>query len=268
VGSPVIDAAGVIGQVTRVHPLVSEVTLVIDRELSIPVLNPRTGVRSVAYGEPSQGALELRFMASNADIQEGDLLTTSGLDGVYPPGLPVARVTSIERRAESGFARVRLVPAAPANRVRHVLVLEPVSAQWPANLRGDPATQAPCKARYDRLRPDNIIVDLKTTRDASPHGFQRSIANFGYALQAAHYRRGMREVLQQDMAAWCFIAVEKEPPFLVACYVLDAESIDASDVKVGKALASYMECKRTGVWPGYSDLIEPISLPKWALSQD
>jgi rod shape-determining protein MreD len=91
-GSPVIDASAVIGQITRVYPLSSEVTLVIDRELSIPVLNPRTGVRSVAYGEPALGVLELRFMASNADIQVGDLLTTSGVDGAGQPHRAAGRV--------------------------------------------------------------------------------------------------------------------------------------------------------------------------------
>jgi rod shape-determining protein MreC len=130
-GSPVIDANAVIGQVTRVHPLSSEVTLVIDRELSIPVLNPRTGVRSVAYGEPALGVLELRFMASNADIQVGDLLTTSGVDGVYPPGLPVARVSHIERRAESTFARILCEPLAQVAAARHVLVLTPLQTQRP-----------------------------------------------------------------------------------------------------------------------------------------
>jgi rod shape-determining protein MreC len=86
-GSPVIDEAGVLGQVTRVHPLISEVTLVIDSDQAIPVLNVRTGARSVAFGDPTHGGeLELRFMAGNADVQAGDLLTTSGVDGIYPPG--------------------------------------------------------------------------------------------------------------------------------------------------------------------------------------
>src|ERR1035437_6534753 len=113
-GSPVLDESGVLGQVTRVYPMVSEVTLVTDREQAIPVLNTRTGVRGVAFG--GQGlhasALELRFMAANADVQVGDLLTTSGVDGVYPAGLPVARVAQVERRAESGFARITSVPLA------------------------------------------------------------------------------------------------------------------------------------------------------------
>jgi rod shape-determining protein MreC len=107
-GSPVIDESGVLGQVTRVLPLLSEVTLVIDRDQAIPVLNTRTGVRGVAFGDPvSQGGmLDLRFMPANTDVVQGDLLTTSGVDGVYPPGLPVAKVARVERRADSSFARI------------------------------------------------------------------------------------------------------------------------------------------------------------------
>ena len=128
-GSPVLDESGVLGQVTRVHPLVSEVTLVVDRDLAIPVLNVRTGARSVAYGDPAVGGsgMELRFMGSNADVQEGDLLTTSGVDGVYPPGLPVARVSRIEHRAESAFSKIYCVPQALTTGARHVIVVQPVT---------------------------------------------------------------------------------------------------------------------------------------------
>ena len=124
-GSPVIDESGVLGQVTRVHPLVSEVTLLTDRDQAIPVLNTRTGVRSVAYGQPGVGGteLELRFMAGNADVQTGDILSTSGIDGIYPAGLPVAKVSSVERRAESAFARVLCTPNAQIHSALHVLVL-------------------------------------------------------------------------------------------------------------------------------------------------
>jgi rod shape-determining protein MreC len=132
-GSPVLDESGVLGQVTRVHPLVSEVTLVIDRDLAIPVLNVRTGARSVAYGDAaaSGSGLELRFMGSNSDVKEGDLLTTSGVDGVYPPGLPVAKISKIERRAESAFAKIYCTPQALVTGARHVMVVKPVSAQIP-----------------------------------------------------------------------------------------------------------------------------------------
>ena len=96
-GAPVINEAGVLGQVTRVYPLSSEVTLLTDKDAAIPVLNARTQQRSAAFGGAGGGAMELRFMSANADVQVGDLLRTSGVDGVYPPGLPVARV--IGRRA-------------------------------------------------------------------------------------------------------------------------------------------------------------------------
>ncbi|HWI78555.1 MAG TPA: rod shape-determining protein MreC [Ramlibacter sp.] len=132
-GSPVIDESGVLGQVTRVHPLISEVTLVTDRDQAIPVLNTRTGARSVAYGDPSShgGSLELRFMAGNSDVQPGDLLTTSGVDAVYPAGLPVAKVEKVERRADSGFARISCKPEALVEGARHVMVLVPISSQVP-----------------------------------------------------------------------------------------------------------------------------------------
>ncbi|MDB5965383.1 MAG: rod shape-determining protein MreC [Polaromonas sp.] len=144
-GSPVLDEFGVLGQVTRVHPLVSEVTLLIDRELAIPVLNVRTGARSVAFGDPLAGGsgLELRFMGSNSDVQPGDLLTTSGVDGVYPPGLPVAKISRIERRAESAFAKIYCTPQAQVTASRHVIVVKPVSGQIPP--RPEPAVEAPVK---------------------------------------------------------------------------------------------------------------------------
>jgi rod shape-determining protein MreC len=130
-GSPVLDESGVLGQVTRVYPLVSEVTLITDRDHAIPVLNTRTGARGVAYGDASMhaDAMELRFMAANADVTAGDLLTTSGVDGVYPPGLPVARIETVERRVDAVFARIYCVPLALVSGAAHVVVLDPVTAQ-------------------------------------------------------------------------------------------------------------------------------------------
>ncbi len=147
-GAPVIDAAGVLGQVTRVFPLTAEVTLLTDKDAAIPVLNARTQQRSAAFGGAGGDGLELRFVAGNADVETGDLLTTSGVDGVYPPGLAVARVASVERRADGGFARIWLVPAAPADGVRHVLVLEPLAAQRPP-----PEPEAPARAGGREGRP-------------------------------------------------------------------------------------------------------------------
>jgi rod shape-determining protein MreC len=123
VGSPVIDDAGVIGQVTRVFPMITEVTLLTDKNQAIPVQNLRSGARAVAYGGIEGGLLDLRFMASNADVQSGDVLVTSGIDGVYPAGLPVAKVQTIERNAAYAFARITCTPIGGTDRNRHVLVL-------------------------------------------------------------------------------------------------------------------------------------------------
>ena len=137
-GSPVVNEAGVLGQVTRVFALTSEVTLLSDKDAAIPVLNTRTQQRGAAFGGAPGGGMELRYASANADVKEGDLLHTSGLDGVYPPGLLVARVASVERRVESGFARIVLQPTALADGVRHVLVLEPLQAQLPPRQAAEP----------------------------------------------------------------------------------------------------------------------------------
>ena len=149
-GSPVLDESGVLGQVTRVYPLVSEVTLITDREQAIPVLNTRTGARGVAFGDPQvrAGAMELRFMAANADVQVGDLLSTSGVDGVYPPGLPVARVDKVERRVDSAFARITCLPVALVSGALHVVVLEPVLATQAPPAPVQPAPSASKKGGH------------------------------------------------------------------------------------------------------------------------
>jgi len=128
-GSPVIDAGGVVGQVTRVYPLTSEVTLLTDKDQSIPVLNSRTGARNITSGDvlAGQPMIELKFVPASADVKEGDLLTTSGIDGVYPAGLQVARISHIERRVDISFARIHASPLAEL-KGRHVLVLQPSAA--------------------------------------------------------------------------------------------------------------------------------------------
>jgi rod shape-determining protein MreC len=150
-GSPVIDESGVLGQVTRVHPLISEVTLVTDSDQAIPVINTRTGARGIAYGDAGRlgsGGLELRYMAANADVQPGDLLTTSGVDGVYPPGIPVAKVAKVDRRPDSAFARIVCHPQALVDGARHVMVLKSLLSQIPA--RPAPEDPAPVLKRPGR----------------------------------------------------------------------------------------------------------------------
>jgi rod shape-determining protein MreC len=123
-GSPVIDDIGVIGQVTRVHPLVSEVSLLTNPDQAVPVEVVRNGLRAVAFGARGQpGMLELRYVGANAEIQNGDRLVTSGIDGTYPAGLQVATVVKVETDAEQSFARVLCRPTAGVDRGRNVLVL-------------------------------------------------------------------------------------------------------------------------------------------------
>lgn len=105
-GQPVIDAHGVVGQVTRAYPMLAEVTLISDKGHLVPVLNVRSGLRSVLAGTGAHGALELQFVPMNADVQKGDQLVTSGIDGVYTAGLPVAEVVSIEPNPATTFSRV------------------------------------------------------------------------------------------------------------------------------------------------------------------
>jgi rod shape-determining protein MreC len=145
-GLPVIDNAGVVGQVTRVFPFTSEVTLLTDKEQAIPVQVLRNGLRSVAYGRGQSGMLDLRFVAPNADIQVGDVLVTSGLDGMYPAGLAVAKVTQVESVAQGAFGRVVCQPLAGIDRHRQLLVVmsdQPAQPRPPAEVPKTTANTAP-----------------------------------------------------------------------------------------------------------------------------
>jgi len=122
-GQPVVDNRGVIGQVTRIYPWLAEVTLVTDKAQFVPVQNLRNGLRAVLVGTGSDGTVELRFVPLNADFQNGDELVTSGIDGVYPPGLPVARVTNVERSAEQLFARITCAPLGGVANHAQVLIV-------------------------------------------------------------------------------------------------------------------------------------------------
>jgi rod shape-determining protein MreC len=122
-GQAVIDERGVIGQVVRSFPLSAEVLLLTDKWQAIPVQVQRNGLRTVLAGAGSS-LLEMRFLAANADIQVGDILLTSGLDGIYPAGLPVARVIKIEHGSGDAFGRVFCTPLAGVEQHDTVLVLD------------------------------------------------------------------------------------------------------------------------------------------------
>jgi rod shape-determining protein MreC len=129
-GRPAIDEAGIVGQVTRVFPFSAEVTLITDKEQAVPVQVVRSGQRSVVFGL-GNGQLELRYIPANADVRVGDLLVTSGLDGIYLPGFPVARITSIEHDTAYAFARIYCLPLAGVENFGEIMVLAPRKALPP-----------------------------------------------------------------------------------------------------------------------------------------
>jgi rod shape-determining protein MreC len=153
VGLPVIDHAGVVGQVTRVFPFTSEVTLLTDKEQAIPVQVLRSGLRSVAYGRGQSGLLDLRFVAPSADIQVGDVLVTSGLDGMYPAGLAVAKVIQLESVGQGAFGRVVCQPLAGIDRNRQLLIVMSQQAKPPRPPADAEKTIATNKKNLPKMDP-------------------------------------------------------------------------------------------------------------------
>lgn len=122
-GQVVMDETGVVGQVTRVYPWLSEVTLITDKDHAVPIQVLRTGLRAVVFGAGNISNLELRYMPTSADIQVGDVLITSGIDGTYPPGLPVAKVIQIERDPAYPFAQILCAPFAGVDQQRQLMII-------------------------------------------------------------------------------------------------------------------------------------------------
>lgn len=145
-GQVVVDERGVVGQVTRAFPLISEVTLLTDKSLAVPVQVQRTGLRAILAGAGA-GQLELRFMPVNVEIEAGDTLVTSGLDGVYLPGLPVAKVVKVDRDAAYTFAHIQCTPIAGVERHGQVLVLAPRAMPAAQPDENDDNKDAPPKVR-------------------------------------------------------------------------------------------------------------------------
>lgn len=122
-GQAVIDEWGVVGQVTQVYPLSSEVTLVTDKDLAVPVQVERSGLRAIAFGNSRSALIDLPYLPVNVDIRVGDKLVTSGIDGVYPAGLAVAKVTEVDRKTFAPFARITSLPIAGIQTHRQVLLI-------------------------------------------------------------------------------------------------------------------------------------------------
>lgn len=139
-----------------------------------------------------------------------------------------------------------------------------LSVRW-----DDAETGVPCKARWDRHSPElagGAIVDLKTTRDASPLSFERAIFTFGYHRQGAFYLQSAR-ARKLPARHYTIIAVEKEPPYGVGVYRLTEGAIQGGEDQIRPLLRRYAECLRTDTWPCYPDEVRDISLPAWAWNQ-
>jgi len=127
-GQPLVDADGVMGQIVHAGPYTSTAILISDTSHAIPVQVNRNGLRSIALGSGAINRLELPYVPNSADIQPGDLLTTSGLGGRFPPGYPVATVVTVDHDPGNAFARVMAIPLAHLNRSREVLLVWPSPA--------------------------------------------------------------------------------------------------------------------------------------------
>lgn len=132
----------------------------------------------------------------------------------------------------------------------------------------DPETKIQMKCRPDFLREGHIIVDVKSTTDASTDSFKKDVANYGYFIQAAVYLDGVTEVTGQKHDTFVILAVEKTAPFEIASYQLKPEDIAAGRAAYQRALKILKKCMDTGVYTGYPDAIQPIELPPWAYTSE
>ena len=143
-----------------------------------------------------------------------------------------------------------------------------VSAYWT-----DIDTGVPCRVRPDWIAPAGegcILVDLKTTTDASPEAFARTIVNFGYDFQAAYYTDGWQSAASQEVHGFVIVAVEKEYPFAAVPYMLTEDDLQKARRRYKRALKAFAECRASGRWPGYvqGEEIPFITLPAWANKED
>jgi rod shape-determining protein MreC len=148
-GQVVIDDNGVVGQVTRVYPWLSEVTLVTEKDHAVPVQVLRNGLRAIVFGAGDTSQLSLRYIPNSADIQNDDVLVTSGIDGTYPPGIPVARVIKVEHDPDYPFAHIVCLPLAGVDKHRHLLILSgmPKLPERPDQKSAEGNTESRVKAR-------------------------------------------------------------------------------------------------------------------------
>lgn len=146
-GQPVLDAAGVVGQVTAVNAYTSHITLITDPSQSVPVQSLRSGVRAIVFGTGAHDRVEIPYLTASADIREGDVLVSSGLGGIFPPDYPVAQVVRIVNDPNEAFLKVIARPLAQLGHGREVLLV------WPGDRR--------FRASGTRTNPTREFVDKK-----------------------------------------------------------------------------------------------------------
>ena len=178
-GAAAVDAKGVIGQVTRTYPSSSEITLITDKSLAIPVQIERNGLRAIAFGKGRDNTLDLPYLPANVDIRRGDKLVTSGIDGVYPAGLAVATVTKMKTTQDSPFAHIVCIPAGGIENNRQILLVsipyteltkspeETLTEKTQPPASATPALAQPVKTAEPKLT-DKPIVDPQTKPQVKP----------------------------------------------------------------------------------------------------
>jgi rod shape-determining protein MreC len=122
-----MDALGLIGQISSVFPETSEVTLIIDKKMSVPIQIQRNGLRAITSGNGQTETISLQYLPHTVDIIKGDILKTSGIDMIYPEGIAVAEVLEITHDPKLPFARIICNPIAAIRRYSHVLVVKPIN---------------------------------------------------------------------------------------------------------------------------------------------
>lgn len=174
-------------------------------------------------------------------------------------------ITQVQR--DAAFAQAAALAALPDIAALMVGGQAEVSAYWLEDELEQPVL---CRCRPDYVAPvafgtGAVLIDVKTTTDASPEGFAKACANFDYHLQADWYCRGYARAAGLDVHGMVFAVVESEFPYAAATYMLSDRALIAARRENQEALQTYMRCRASQSWPGYPQGIQVIDLPPWAL---
>lgn len=217
------------------------------------------------HPKPSSDSMDVGSLAHHLILHRGGRLT---IVDAYDWRTKAAQETKRAGRAAGDVVvhRGQLAAAAAMARAvrRHELaaaILKDGQPEQSVYWR-DKGTGVTCRARVDWLRM-NVIVDVKTTRDASPEAFARSCVDYGYRESAAHYVAGVQAVTKRRLP-FLLVAVETEAPHFVAVYRFTDEDLAYGAERMRTALERFAECESSGVWPGYSPDIEVLTMPRWA----